>query len=406
MAAATAMREYAQGQGLVEELTAAMKTVLIEKPANAKARFVELLTEKDAPPGTADTWSEPGKAVDDVGIPGGGKRLLLVARPQGDFKDSDFKVVEEPIPEPAAGQAVVQNIYVSVDPTHRIWASDKPQYMPAVGLGTVMRAGCVGKVVKTSDPEKMAVGTYVSLFGGVQEYACVPIATLNPVVSDVPLTYNHSVLSVVIGHTAWLGTNICKPKAGETMVVSGAAGAVGSIAAQLAKKRGAKVIGIAGGATKCAWLRDELCLDGVIDYKSDDLDAKLDELCPEGVDCFFDNVGGVTLETLLTKMRNFGRVAFCGAISAYTDENEPTVMNVKNYQMILMRRLTVQGFICVDHVDQFGTALGELIPMVMAGELKINEDVREVGVENFPSVVNDLYAGKNTGKLMLKINPE
>mmetsp|Transcript_102232 Transcript_102232/g.329631 ORF Transcript_102232/g.329631 Transcript_102232/m.329631 type:complete len:372 (-) Transcript_102232:84-1199(-) len=348
----------------------------------------------------SDAWSRPDTIVDTTGIPGGGRRVFLVSRPQGDFKDSDFRVVDEPIPEPADGQVVVQNILISIDPTHRIWASDRPQYMPSVGLNTVMRAGTVAKVIKSSDESKMPVGTLVSGSGGVQEYAMLPMSSLNRVIADVPLSWNHSVLSVVIGLTAWVGTNICEPKAGETMVVSGAAGAVGSVAAQLAKARGARVIGIAGGAEKCAWLTG-IGLDGVIDYKADDISSKLDELCPDGVHSYFDNVAGPTLEILLTKMRNFGRIAFCGAISSYNSADQKAP--VTNFAMVLMRRLTVQGFVCVDYIAQLGDALAELTPLVKGGGIKVREDIQEVKVDAYPSIVRMLYDGQNKGKLMMKI---
>ena len=164
-----------------------------------------------------------------------------------------------------------------------------------------MRAGTVGKVVKTTDEKAMPVGAYVSAFGGVQDYVVAPIATLNAVVPDVPLSYNHSIFSAIIGLTAWVGTNICAPAAGKTVVISGAAGAVGSVAGQICKNRGARVIGIAGTPAKCAWLTDELGFDGAINYKTDDVATKLKELAPDGVDSYFDNVGGVISETVRSR---------------------------------------------------------------------------------------------------------
>lgn len=348
----------------------------------------------------------PGKAgaSDSAGIPGGGKQVLLKKRPVGDFKDDDFEVVETPIPEPGAGEVVVKSILLSIDPTHRIWATDADQYMPAVGLGTVMRAASLGKVVKSSDPAKMAVGTLVGGMGGVQEYFVAPIAGLFPVVPDVPLSYNHSLFSVLIGLTAWVGINICEAKAGRTMVVSGAAGAVGSIAGQLAKARGARVIGIAGSADKCAWLKNDLGFDEAINYKTEKLDERLDQLCPDGVDGYFDNVGGVILETLLKKMKTFSNIAFCGSISGYNaHEGASQTMTVNNYDMILMRRIKVQGFICSDHVADMPTAMAELGGLVQQGKLKVREDIQEVGAEEYPRIVRMLYSGQNTGKLMMKL---
>merc|ERR1712039_970653 len=266
-----------------------------------------------------------------------------------------------------------------------------------------MRAGAIGKVVKSSDPSKMAVGTLVGGIGGVQEYFVAPIAGLFPVVPEVPLSYNHSLFSMVIGLTAWVGTNICEAKAGRTMVISGAAGAVGSIAGQLAKARGAKVIGIAGSADKCAWLKD-LGFDEVINYKTDKVDERLDQICPDGVDSYFDNVGGQTLETMLKRMKNFSNIAFCGSISGYNDnEGVDQTMTVKNYEMILMRRIKIQGFICSDHAADMPTAMTELGGLVGQNKLKVREDIQEVGVEEYPRVVRMLYSGQNNGKLMMKL---
>jgi len=342
-------------------------------------------------------------AADTMGIPGGGKQVLLKKRPVGDFKDDDFEVVETAVPEPGDGEVVIKNIYISIDPTHRIWATDADQYMPAIGLGTVMRALAIGKVVKSSDPAKLAVGAHVTTVGGVQEYTVSPIAAAIPVVPGVPLSQNHSLFSVVIGVTAWAGTNICEAKAGKTIVISGAAGAVGSIAGQVAKSRGAKVIGIAGSADKCAWLKNELGFDEAINYKTEKIDERLDQLCPDGVDGYFDNVGGTVLETMLKKMKNFSSIAFCGSISGYNGGDETQTMTVKNYDMILMRRIKVQGFVCTDHLGDIGPAMAELGGLVQQGKMKVHEDIREVGIEEYPRIVRLLYRGENTGKLMMKL---
>lgn len=397
---------YLKNHVVEEKLADAVRNVLVGRPEDPLRSMARML----APDMRDDSASMPGIPEDPMGTPGGGKRLILVKRPVGGFKESDFKVVDEPIPEADPGFVVVQNILISIDPTHRIWASSSAQYMPAVGLNTVMRALTVGKVVKTSEPTKFSVGSFVSCLGGVQEYAKVAIDPfLNPVVPDVPLSYNHSVLSVLIGMTAWVGVNICDAKPGHTMLISAAAGAVGSIAAQLAKARGATVIGIAGGAEKCGFLKEIGC-DGIIDYKSDDVGAKLDELAKGGVDSYLDLVGGKTLEIALTKMKNFAIVAYAGSISGYNkmsdDEGDNQTTTVTNYEMIMMRRLTVTGLICTDHLADIGKGLGEIGALLKTGKMLVKEDIRQVPIDGFVGVVKDLYAGKNQGKLMMRINPE
>jgi len=212
-------------------------------------------------------------------------------------------------------------------------------------------------------------------------------------------TRNVSVCSVVIGLTAWHGaTKILQAGSDDVVVVSGAAGAVGSIASQLCKARGAKVIGIAGGPDKCKYLTDELGLDGAIDYKSDDVDAKLKELAPDGFTGYFDNVGGTVTEAVLNNMRNFSKMALCGSISEYNDK----FVGITNFNMILMRRIQVQGFICMDHMDEYPECLAELTDLVKQGKLKYREHV-DHGLENYVDVLNLLFEGKNTGKLMLRV---
>ena len=340
-------------------------------------------------------------AADKESVKGGGKRAILVSRPKGDIKESDFKIVDEQVPELGPGEVLVKNIYISLDPTHRLWASDQPQYMPCVGINHCMRASAIGQVVKSSS-SKWKEGTYVGGTGGVQEYYVANEASLFPVIPGVPLTLNLSLFSAVIGLTAWVGVNICEPKAGQTLVVSGAAGAVGSVAAQLAKARGMKVVGLAGSEAKCNWLKNDLKLDAVINYKTEDLEAGLARCCPEGVDAYFDNVGGKTLEIILTKMNRFGRIAYCGHISGYNSES--AAVQVNQFQMILMRRIKVQGFICIDHISDIMKAFAELLDLYVQGKMKVQEDIQETSISNYVQCVNMLYTGKNNGKLMIKVN--
>ena len=224
-----------------------------------------------------------------------------------------------------------------------------------------------------------------------------------PLIPGVPLTAYMSVLGAT-GLTAWFGMiDICKPQPGETVVVSAAAGAVGSIAGQLAKARGARVIGIAGGADKCRWLVDELGFDGAIDYKSQDVAAELDRLCPNGIDCNFENVGGKIMNAVVSRMNNFGRVALCGMISTYNlDTPAP---GLDDFARILMRRLTIKGFIIIDYLPRAGEAFADLGPMLLSGQLKWKAHVVD-GLENAAEAVKLLFTGAHDGKLMVRVSPE
>ena len=245
--------------------------------------------------------------VDVKGPEGCGKVVLLTKRPSPALDDSCFTSENRPVPEILEpGTVLVKNTHYSMDPTHFIWSQEIPQYMPAIGLGTVMRCLTLGTVVKTTDPEKFPEGTVVSIFGGLAEYTVVPFVGVNPTQPGVPVEMNLGPFSLIQGHTAWVGYKICQVKEGETMVVSGAAGAVGSMAGQLGKIAGARVIGIAGGPEKCAYVTGELGFDACIDYKAETVEAGLARLCPGGVDCFFDNVGGGTLDAVVAAMNCYG----------------------------------------------------------------------------------------------------
>jgi len=320
-------------------------------------------------------------------------------RPSGTIKQTDLELCEEELPPLEDGQVLVQTLVVSIDPTHRIWMSDRLQYMPAVELGDVMRALGMGKVVESKSAD-FAVGDFVSGITGVQEYAQGPPDQLMFAKLPDASTQNLSVCSIVIGLTAWHGAvKILEAGPDDVVVVSGAAGAVGSLVVQLCKLRGAKVCGIAGGPAKCKFLTDDLGLDAAIDYKSDDVDAKLKEFAPDGITGYFDNVGGTITETVMNNMRNFSTLALCGSISEYNDE----WTGIRNFNMILMRRIRVQGFICIDHVaDEYADCLAELTKLVSENKLKYREHVED-GLENYVDVLNMLFEGKNTGKLMLRV---
>ena len=262
-------------------------------------------------------------------------------------------------------------------------------------------------MVKTSDESKLPVGAYVTTFAGLAEYLLLKIEQCTPVAPGVPLSWNLGPLFFGMGHTAWVGNKICDIKAGNTYVVSGAAGAVGSIAGQLAKLAGARVVGIAGGADKCAMLTTELGFDGAIDYKAgiSSVQTELRRLCPDGIDCYFDNVGGDILDCVLGQMNCFGRVAFCGAISTYSgDLEEGAGKGPVNYKMVLMRRLRVQGFLCRDHAASKPESTAEIMSAIQEGKLKFKEDVRGIlPIESYVDVLNLLFTGGNTGKLIMKI---
>ena len=330
---------------------------------------------------------------------------VLKRRPVGEIRPGDLDYVSVATPELQAGEVLVRTVYLSRDPTNRICMSDMDQYLPPVEVGDVMRGGGIG-VVEESRSDRFPVGAIVNTgLGGWQSYVVANETAITPVpvIPGVPLTAFMSVLGAT-GLTAWFGMiDICQPKAGETVVVSAAAGAVGSIAGQLAKARGARVIGIAGGAEKCRWLTEELGFDGAIDYKSEDVGAALDRLCPNGIDANFENVGGKIMNAVVSRMNNFGRVALCGMISTYNAEGPAPGLD--DFARILMRRLTIKGFIIIDYLPRAGEAFAELGPLVLSGQLKWKAHVVE-GLENAADAVNLLFTGAHDGKLVVKVSAE
>jgi len=341
--------------------------------------------------------------------------LRLQSHPSGLVTSENVVLTHEPIPTlPTSSSSsstndeiylVIKNLYASIDPTHRIWMADKAQYMDPIALGDIIRAATVGIIVESSHVEQWPVGTHVVGTGGLCDYYVgIPgknilhLAGQNP---GLPLTADLSVCSVIVGLAAWHGMNhVLAPNNDDIVVISGAAGAVGSLAGQIAKHMGCKqVIGIAGGQEKCDWITKELGFDAAIDYKSQNVEETLKSLVPEGVTCYFDNVGGDVTDAVLMNVRNHARMALCGSISEYNDH----WTGIKNFNMILMRRVKVQGFICTDHFYELEHMRSTIGNLVTAGVIKYSEDVRE-GLENFVDVVNLLFTGKNTGKLILKIN--
>ena len=300
----------------------------------------------------------------------------LRQRPEGIIDENDLELVTDEIPEIQEGQVLAKTIYFSLDPTNRIWMSDIDQYMEPVEIGDIMRAGGSLAIVEESKVPHVKVGDIVQggMHGGWQEYFIIPgeEAAAIPLVESIPLTALISVLGFT-GPTAYFGfLDIGQPKKGETVVVSAAAGAVGSIVCQIAKIKGCRVVGIAGSDEKCNWLKNDLKVDEVINYKKDDILESLKEKCPEGIDIYFENVGGETLDAALTLMNNYGRIPVCGLISMYNDWETP---GPKMFRNILMKRLTVKGFLVSDYLDRYAESLESLSEWMAEGKIQYKVDI-------------------------------
>ncbi|WP_430391242.1 NADP-dependent oxidoreductase [Dyella sp. 20L07] len=329
------------------------------------------------------------------------RQLLLKTRPEGLVRQEDFELREQPAPELIDGQALVRVLYLSMDPTNRVWMSDIPQYMPPVAIGEVMRGLGLGRVV-ASRSSRYAVGELVQGLVGWQDYAVIDDAHAKDWVKLPPKP--PVALPTLLGAcgfsgiTAYYGlTEIAPVQAGETLVVSAAAGSVGSIAGQIGKLRGARVVGIAGGADKCRHLVEDLGFDAAVDYKADNFKQALAAATPDGVHVNFENVGGPVMRAVLSRMVNGGRVALCGQIANYTSGGKPA----DDYSIIIVKRLTVRGFLAFDYRDS-QRAVQDLIGWVRDGQVKAGETVAD-GLENAPLVLNRLFEGSNTGKLVLRI---
>jgi NADPH-dependent curcumin reductase CurA len=328
-------------------------------------------------------------------------QFKLAARPVGNVKRSDFTYTDEPVRDPADGEIVVKILYVSLDPAMRGWMNEsKASYMPPVAIGEVMRAIAVGRVVASKNPQ-FAVGDHVNGLLGVQEYAYSNgqgLSKVDPKLAPLPLYLGTLGMP---GLTAYFGLlDVGQPKAGDTVVVSGAAGAVGSVVGQIAKIKGARVVGIAGGADKCRYLVEQLGFDAAIDYKSEDVAAALKTHCPSGVDVYFDNVGGDILDAVLMRLARGARIVICGAISQYNATTP--VKGPANYLQLLVNRATMKGIMVADYYPRAMEAIMEMGGWIAAGKLKSREDINE-GLENFPETFAKLFSGENNGKLVLKV---
>jgi NADPH-dependent curcumin reductase len=330
--------------------------------------------------------------------------FTLLSRPDGELADSDLGRHEQPITAPADGQIQVRTTCISIDPTNRIWMSDIPQYMPPIAIGEVVRALAVGVVEQSANPG-FAVGDRVlGLLGWATHPTLHPAAGLvSPLPRELPLSDAKvlSLLGLTAGPTAYFGLlEVGQPRAGETVVVDAAAGAVGSLVGQIAKLKGCRVVGIAGGPEKCAYVTDTLGFHACIDYKAGDVGRGLDEHCPMGIDVCFENVGGPIFDEILMRMNLNGRVVVCGLIEGYNNAGKrPT--GPAAFGMVLMRRLRVQGFIVSDFLPRFPEATAELLAWARAGKLKTLEDVRK-GFDSLPETLRQLLRGDKHGKLVLE----
>lgn len=332
------------------------------------------------------------------------RQLVLVNRPVGAVSDSDFELRTAPLREPDDGEFVVRTLWLSFDPTQRGWLNDVPSYLPPVQIGEVMRAGAVGQVVASKHPG-FAVGDFVNASAGWQDYLVTNGMTSIGPVGKIPEGIDpKAMLGVygITGLTAYFGLlDLGEPKEGSVVLVSGAAGATGSVAGQIAKIKGATVIGIAGGAEKCAWVTDVARFDACIDYKAGDLTRAIRAHAPKGVNIYFDNVGGPTLEAALANIAMRARVVLCGGISSGygTDALPP---GPRNYMQLVIMRARAEGFIVLDYASRFSEAVKELAGWVAQGKIVYAEDIQE-GLENAPATLRRLFEGRNLGKQLLKV---
>ncbi|MDY7093731.1 MAG: NADP-dependent oxidoreductase [Acidobacteriota bacterium] len=334
-------------------------------------------------------------------------QVRLAARPVGLPKESDFEIIERPIEEPGDGEVLVRNVYLSLDPAMRGWMDDRKSYIAPVKIGDVMRGLTVGVVEASGHPE-FGPGDAVQGTLGWQEYARVEARELTRVPPGVPLRVALGPLGMT-GLTAYFGLlDVGQLQEGDRVLVSAAAGAVGSMVGQIAKLHGCEVVGTAGTDEKCRWLEDELGFDAVINYKTaaqthDSLHGALAEACPKGIDVYFDNVGGEMLDAALRLLRRNARVVICGAISQY-NATEP-VPGPANYLSLLVNRARMEGFLVFDYADRFAEGVKKLGGWLQEGKLRYREEVVE-GLENAPRALLRLFDGKKSGKLMVQVAPE
>jgi NADPH-dependent curcumin reductase len=332
------------------------------------------------------------------------RQWRLVSRPVGSIAESNFEWTQEPVPTLEEGQILVRNIYLSLDPTNRGWLNEGEGYLPPVAIGEVMRGFGIG-VVEQSRNAKFPEGTFFQGFLGWQAYAIANGTDLNQLPKDpsIPLTAYLGLFGF-IGMTAYFGLlDIGQPKVGETLVVSGAAGAVGSLVGQIGKIKGCRVVGIAGSEEKCRWLKDELGFDAAIDYKTESVLESLQQHCPDGIDVYFENVGGEILDAVLSLINLRARIALCGLISQYNAiDPVPGPYNLVN---TIIKRAKLEGFLVLDYFNRAQEAIADLSHWYVQGKIKYRVDVID-GLENAPRTINKLFDGTNQGKLIIKVSEE
>ena len=328
------------------------------------------------------------------------RRLVLAERPTGMVDDTTVRLEEEARPQAGPGEALAKVRYVSIDPTIRTWMDDAPGYLPPIGIGEVVRAAGIAEVLE-SNADGLSVGDLVFGMPGWQDYVVVGPEAWQKLPPGLDPTTALSVLGVT-GMTAYFGLlDVGRIQEGDVVVVSGAAGATGSVVGQIARIKGAaKVVGIAGSEGKCSWLADELGFDAAIDYKSENVASRLREECPDGIDLYWDNVGGELLDIALAQLALRGRVVLCGAIASYADHGPPK--GPANYRMLIARRGRMEGFIILDYLDRFPAAQAEVAGWVAEGKVKHAEHIVD-GLERATEALNLLFTGGNTGKVILKV---
>jgi NADPH-dependent curcumin reductase CurA len=329
------------------------------------------------------------------------RRILLAARPTSEVTEDCLRRVEEPAPEPGEGEALVRTLYLSLDPTIRGWMNEGEGYMPPIAIGEQVRAGGVCQVVE-SRSDAYAEGDLLFGMPGWQEWSIVD-AGARAMQKLPPGTDPIAALSLfgITGMTAYFGLlDVAKPKSGDTVLVSGAAGATGSVVGQIAKIQGCRVVGIAGTDEKCTWVKDDLGFDACINYRTEDVGKALDAACPDGIDVYFDNVGGEILELALARINQGARVTLCGAISTYNLEEPPP--GPKNLMQLVIQRARMEGFIIIDYIPRFPEAMAAMAPWVADGRLKNRVDVVD-GIENTPAAFQRLFTGANIGKVLVKV---